>query len=105
MAPATAIPATALEITEIKQNATAGWDITVECTMSGVDLGGTVGTARVGNGYLAVSYASDLGGEWTTENINITASANGNVTVNVNKAGAKFMKVKLSAKTEPVAQP
>ena len=103
VAPATVIPATALAITEIKQNATAGWDITVECTMDGVDLGGTVGTARVGNGYLAVSYAETLGGTWTTENIALTASANGKVTVNVNKAGAKFMKVKLSAKQEAAA--
>lgn len=103
VAPATEIPATALAITEIKQNATAGWDITVECTIQGVDLGGTVGTARVGNGYLAVSYAETLGGTWTTENIVLTASANGKVTVNVNKAGAKFMKVKLSAKQEAAA--
>ena len=105
VAPATVVPADALEITEIKQNETAGWDITVECTMSGVDLSGTVGTAKAGNGYLAVSYTDDLGGTWTTENIDITASANGKVTVNVNKSGAKFMKVKLSAKAEPVAQP
>ena len=99
VAPSTAIPAPALEITEIKQ-AASGWDITVECTIQGVDLGGTVGTARVGNGYLAVSYAETLGGTWTTENIALTASANGKVTVNVNKAGAKFMKVKLTAKQE-----
>ena len=78
-----------------------GWDITVECTISGVDLSGTVGTAKAGNGYLAVSYTDDLGGTWTTENINITASANGKVTVTVNKSGAKFMKVKLSSTAEP----
>ena len=101
-APATEVPATALAITAIEQNETAGWDITVECTISGVDLTGTVGTAKAGNGYLAVSYTDDLGGTWTTENIEITASANGKVTVNVNKAGAKFMKVKLSAKAEPL---
>ena len=100
-APATEVPATALAITAIEQNATAGWDITVECTISGVDLSGTVGTAKAGNGYLAVSYTDDLGGTWTTENINITASANGKVTVNVNKSGAKFMKVKLSSTAEP----
>ena len=100
-APATVVPATALAITAIEQNATAGWDITVECTVSGVDLAGTVGTAKAGNGYLAVSYTDDLGGTWTTENINITASANGKVTVNVNKSGAKFMKVKLSSTAEP----
>ena len=100
-APATVVPATALAITAIEQNATAGWDITVECTVQGVDLSGTVGTAKAGNGYLAVSYAADLTGPWTTENINITASANGKVTVNVNKSGAKFMKVKLSATTVP----
>ncbi len=104
-APATAVPANALAITAIEQNATAGWDITVECTVSGVDLTGEVGTPKAGNGYLAISYASDLSGTWTTENINITASANGKVTVNVNKSGAKFMKVKLSATAEPVAQP
>ena len=101
VAPATTIPADALAITAIEQNATAGWDITVECTISGVDLDGTVGSARVNNGYLAISYAESLSGTWTTENINITASANGKVTVNVNKSGAKFMKAKLSAKQEP----
>ena len=101
VAPATVVPDNALSITEIVQNETAGWDITVECTMFGVDLSGTVGTARVLNGYLAVSYTDDLGGTWTTENIAITASANGKVTVNVNKSGAKFMKVKLTAKAEP----
>ena len=58
-------------------------------------------TAKAGNGYLAVSYTDDLTGTWTTENINITASANGKVTVNVNKANAKFMKVKLSSTAEP----
>ena len=100
-APATVVPATALAITAIEQNETAGWDITVECTVQGIDLGGTVGTAKVGNGYLAVSYTDDLTGTWTTENIAITASANGKVTVNVNKAGAKFMKVKLSPVQEP----
>ncbi len=100
-APATVVPDTALAITAIEQNATAGWDITVECTVSGVDLSGTVGTAKAGNGYLAVSYTDDLGGTWTTENIAITASANGKVTVNVNKSNAKFMKVKLSATAEP----
>ena len=100
-APATAVAADALAITAIEQNETAGWDITVECTVQGVDLGGTVGTAKVGNGYLAVSYTDDLTGTWTTENIAITASANGKVTVNVNKAGAKFMKVKLSPVQEP----
>ena len=100
-APATAVAADALAITVIEQNETAGWDITVECTVQGVDLGGTVGTAKVGNGYLAVSYAADLTGPWTTENIAITASANGKVTVNVNKSGAKFMKVKLSPVQEP----
>lgn len=100
VAPATTIPADALVITAIEQNTTAGWDITVECTISGVDLVGTVNSARVNNGYLAVSYAETLTGTWITENIAITASANGKVTVNVNKAGAKFMKVKISAKQE-----
>ena len=100
-APATVVPATALAITAIEQNETAGWDITVECSVQGVDLGGTVGTARVGNGYLAVSYTDNLTGTWTTENIAITASANGKVTVNVNKSNAKFMKVKLSPVQEP----
>ena len=100
-APATVVPNNALSITEIVQNETAGWDITIECNVSGVDLSGTVGTAKAGNGYLAVSYTDALGGTWTTENIAITASANGKVTVNVNKSGAKFMKVKLTAKEEP----
>ena len=100
-APATTVSSNALAITAIEQNETAGWDITVECTVQGVDLTGTVGTAKAGNGYLAVSYAADLTGPWTTENINITAVANGKVTVNVNKSGAKFMKVKLSSKAEP----
>ena len=101
-APATAVPNTALAITEIKENTTAGWDIVVECTVSGVDLSGEVGTAKAGNGYLAVSYAASLAGPWTTENIDITASANGKVTVNVNKSGAKFMKVKLTTALESV---
>ena len=102
--PATVVPADALVITAIEQNTTdGGWDITVECTMSGVDLEGTLNSARVNNGYLAISYASDLGGLWTTENIDITASAAGKVTVNVNKNGAKFMKAKLSAKAEPAS--
>ena len=100
-APETSVASNALAITAIEQNETAGWDITVECTVAGVDLTGTVGTAKAGNGYLAVSYAADLTGPWTTENINITAVANGAVTVNVNRAGAKFMKVKLSSKAEP----
>ena len=101
VAPSTTVASNALAITAIEQNETAGWDITVECTVPGVDLEGTVNSARVNNGYLAVSYTDDLGGTWTTENINITASANGAVTVNVNKSGAKFMKVKLSAMAEP----
>ena len=103
-APATVVPDNALAITAIEQNETAGWDITVECTVSNVDLSGTVGTAKAGNGYLAISYAADLTGPWTTENINITASANGKVTVNVNKSGAKFMKAKLSCTAEPAPQ-
>lgn len=89
----------ALEITEIKQNATAGWDITIGCSLDGVDLTGTVGETIVCNGYLAVSYTDDLAGTWTTENIPVTAvdATTGTVTVNVNKANAKFMKVTLTA--------
>ena len=101
---ATTVGETALEITEIKQNATAGWDITVGCSISGVGLTGETGTAHVCNGYLAVSYTDDLTGTWTTENINITAvdATTGTVTVNVNKSGAKFMKVSLKATQETV---
>ena len=100
---ATSVGDTALEITAITKNETAGWDITIGCSISGVDLTGTVGTAIVCNGYLAVSYTDDLTGTWTTENINITSvdSNTGTVTVNVNKSGAKFMKVKLSTTAEP----
>lgn len=90
---------TALEITEIKQNATAGWDITIGCSLDGVGLTGTVGETIVCNGYLAVSYTDDLTSTWTTENIPVTAvdATTGTVTVNVNKANAKFMKVTLTA--------
>ena len=100
-APSTVVPDTALAITAIEQNATAGWDITVECTVAGVDLSGTVGTPKAGNGYLAVSYTDDLGGTWTTKNLDVTASANGAVTINVNETGANFMKVKLTTALEP----
>ena len=95
----------ALEITEIKQNATAGWDITIGCSLDGVDLTGTVGSTIVCNGYLAVSYTDDLTGTWTTENIAVTAvdATTGTVTVNVNKANAKFMKVTLTAAPQAAA--
>ena len=95
----------ALEITEIKQNATAGWDITIGCSLDGVDLTGTVGSTIVCNGYLAVSYTDDLAGTWTTENIAVTAvdATTGTVTVNVNKSGAKFMKVTLTAAPQAAA--
>ena len=95
----------ALTITEIKENATAGWDITIGCTVSGAALTGTVGQTIVCNGYLAVSYTDDLTGTWTTENIAVTAvdATAGTVTVNVNKANAKFMKVSLTA--APAAAP
>ena len=103
--PATDIPATALVITRIEQNATAGWDVTVGCSVAGVGLSGTVNTARVGNGYLSVSYANELGGEGTTENIAITANnQDGTVTVNVNKANARFMKVAILATTAVVGE-
>ena len=94
----TTVGDTALEITEIKENATAGWDITIGCTVSGASLTGTVGETIVCNGYLAVSYTDNLAGTWTTENIAITAvdATAGTVTVNVNKSGAKFMKVSLT---------
>ena len=96
---------TALEITEIKQNATAGWDITIGCSLDGVALTGTVGETIVCNGYLAVSYTDDLTGTWTTENIPVTAvdATTGTVTVNVNKANAKFMKVTLTAAPQAAA--
>lgn len=96
---------TALEITEIKQNATAGWDITIGCSLDGVDLTGTVGSTIVCNGYLAVSYTDSLTGTWTTENIAVTAvdATTGTVTVNVNKANAKFMKVTLTAAPQAAA--
>lgn len=96
---------TALEITEIKQNATAGWDITIGCALDGVGLTGTVGETIVCNGYLAVSYTDDLAGTWTTENISVTAvdATAGTVTVTVNKSGAKFMKVTLTAAPQPAA--
>ena len=95
----------ALEITEIKQNATAGWDITIGCSLDGVGLTGTVGETIVCNGYLAVSYTDSLTGTWTTENIAVTAvdATTGTVTVNVNKANAKFMKVTLTAAPQPAA--
>ncbi len=96
---------TALEITEIKQNATAGWDITIGCSLDGVALTGTVGETIVCNGYLAVSYTDSLTGTWTTENIAVTAvdATTGTVTVNVNKANAKFMKVTLTAAPQAAA--
>jgi hypothetical protein len=95
----------ALEITEIKQNATAGWDITIGCTLDGVRLTGEVNSTIVCNGYLAVSYTDNLTGTWTTENIAVTAvdATTGTVTVNVNKANAKFMKVTLTAAPQPAA--
>lgn len=95
----------ALEITEIKQNATAGWDITIGCSLDGVALTGTVGETIVCNGYLAVSYTDSLTGTWTTENIAVTAvdATTGTVTVNVNKANAKFMKVTLTAAPQAAA--
>jgi hypothetical protein len=102
--PRVEIPNNALLITSIAQNATAGWDIEIGCSVETVGLSGTVGTAIVNNGYLAISYAADLTGPWTTKNINITASADGKVTVNVNEPGAKFMKAKLSCTAEPAAQ-
>ncbi len=101
----TTVGGAALEITEIKQNATAGWDITIGCTIDNVGLTGTVGSTIVCNGYLAVSYTDDLAGTWTTENIAVTAvdATTGTVTVNVNKSGAKFMKVTLTAAPQPAA--
>ena len=97
----------ALTITEIKENATAGWDITIGCTVSGAALTGTVGQTIVCNGYLAVSYTDDLTGTWTTENIAVTAvdATAGTVTVNVNKANAKFMKVSLTAAPAAASAP
>ena len=100
MAPATEVPDAGLKITDIAKNATAGWDITVECAVAGVALTGTAETAKVCNGYLAVSYTDDLNGTWTTENIDIASVADGKVTVTVNKPNASFMKVKLSVKAE-----
>ena len=102
---ATTVGNTALTITEIKENATAGWDITIGCTVSGASLTGTVGETIVCNGYLSVSYTDDLTGTWTTENIAVTAvdATAGTVTVNVNKANAKFMKVTLTAAPQAAA--
>ena len=99
----TTVGNTALEITAITKNETAGWDITIGCSIDGVGLTGTAGSAIVCNGYLAVSYTDDLTGTWTTENINVTSvdSTTGTVTVNVNKSDAKFMKVSLKSTAEP----
>ena len=68
-------------------------------------LTGTVGETIVCNGYLAVSYTDSLTGTWTTENIPVTAvdATTGTVTVNVNKANAKFMKVTLTAAPQAAA--
>ncbi len=103
VSPRVEIPNAALAITEITK-AVQGWDIVVECTVENADLSGTPNTARVGNGYLAVWYKDTLGGEWTKENIVITDSTNGKVTVNVNRASAKFMKVSLKSTAEPAAE-
>ena len=102
VSPRVEVPDAALHIAAITNNATAGWDIVVECAVENVDLSGTVGTARVANGYLAVSTAADLAGPWTTANLPVTAVENGTVTVNVNPVGdAAFLKVQLSVCEQP----
>lgn len=101
-----AIADNALVIKSITENTNGGWDIVIGCSVEGVGLSTTEGeNAQVCNGYLAVSYTSDLSGTWTTENINVTAGTeNGTVKVNVNKSGAKFMKVSLKAAKEPTQE-
>lgn len=96
----------ALVIKSITENANGGWDIVIGCSVEGVGLSTPAGeNAQVCNGYLAVSYTSDLSGTWTTENINVTAGTeDGTVKVNVNKNGAKFMKVSLKAAKEPTQE-
>ena len=102
VSPRVEVPDAALHIAAITNNATAGWDIVVECAVENVALSGTVGTSRVANGYLAVSTAADLAGPWTTVNRPVTAVENGTVTVNVNRNGdAVFMKVQLSVCEQP----
>lgn len=101
-----AIADNALVIKSITENANGGWDIVIGCSVEGVGLSTPAGeNAQVCNGYLAVSYTSDLSGTWTTENINVTAGTeDGTVKVNVNKSGAKFMKVSLKAAKEPTQE-
>lgn len=96
----------ALVIKSITENANGGWDIVIGCSISDVELSTASGeNAQVCNGYLAVSYTSDLSGIWTKENINVEAGAEtGTVKVNVNKDGAKFMKVSLETTKVPTAQ-
>lgn len=96
-AASTTIADNALVIKSITENTNGGWDIVIGCSVEGVGLSTTEGeNAQVCNGYLAVSYTSDLSGSWTKENINVEAGTEtGTVKVNVNKNGAKFMKVSL----------
>lgn len=96
-AASTTIADNALVIKSITENTNGGWDIVIGCSVEGVGLSTTEGeNAQVCNGYLAVSYTSDLSGSWTKENINVTTGTEaGTVKVNVNKSGAKFMKVSL----------
>lgn len=92
----------ALVIKSITKNDDNSCDIVVGCSVEGVGLTTPDGeNAQVCNGYLAVSYTDDLAGSWTTENINVTAGTEtGTVKVNVNKNGAKFMKVLLKTTKE-----
>lgn len=98
-----AIADNALVIKSITENANGGWDIVIGCSVSGVGLSTPdAENAQVCNGYLAVSYTSDLSGTWTKENINVEAGTEtGTVKVNVNKSGAKFMKVSLETTKVP----
>lgn len=98
-----AIADNALVIKSITENANGGWDIVIGCSVSGVGLSTPdAENAQVCNGYLAVSYTSDLSGIWTKENINVEAGTEtGTVKVNVNKSGAKFMKVSLETTKVP----
>ncbi len=90
-----------LKIASITQ-VSGGWEL--EIVSDAATLTAQNGTAYVGNGYLAIKYASDLatlasGG--TSVNLPVTVT-NGKITVTVTAEGAKFMKATLS--TTPVVQ-
>ena len=91
-----------LKIASITQVA-GGWEL--EITSDAATLTAeTNNSGFVGNGYLAIKYASDLAGltsGGTLVNLPVTVT-NGKITVTVTAAGAKFMKATLS--TTPVVQ-